>query len=138
MIHEWEQKRVSQMSYDAKGWFHYSWNMTHTVWVIPYELWSSNVCEGYCMSHKVWLMVHKLRNQWSSWIGTRWGYRGARKTNDSNDPKVWWRISWRKKRNFIKLSMLFFQLLSKLKYTVHNSQKWGKVIFSNTLKVDHS
>ena len=21
MIHEWEQKRVSQMSYDAKGWF---------------------------------------------------------------------------------------------------------------------
>ena len=59
MIHEWEQKRVSQMSYDAKGWFHDSWNMTHTesyesyrmnfdpvmyvkdtVWVIKYDSWS--------------------------------------------------------------------------------------------------
>ena len=76
---------------------------------------------GPSMSHTVWRMVHESLNQWSSWIGTRWGYRGARKTNDSNDPKVWWRISWRKKRKFIKLSVLFFQLLSKLKYNVDNS-----------------
>ena len=116
------QRMVSWlMKYDSYG----------VVWVLSYELWSSNVCEGYCMSHKVWLMVHKLRNQWSSWIGTRWGYRGARKTNDSNDPKVWWRISWRKERRFIKLSMLFFQLLSKLKYTVNNIQHrpWNSTLW---------